>query len=95
MFTFRKTYEPFIGLYDPCPPLRIRTYETPPQLFLGFQPYGLPQFSPKDALRYGTLWPALYAPYESPYKTAAVHTPHLNMRQEEEKQVEGEERSDV
>lgn len=69
MYTTRKTYEPFVGPFDPCPPIRVKTYETPPQLYLGFQPYGLPQFQPKEALKHGTLWPALYAPYTSPYKS--------------------------
>ncbi|GAA0372622.1 spore coat associated protein CotJA [Bacillus horti] len=72
MATFRKSYKPFRGLFDPCPPLLYRTYETPPQLYMGFQPYDLPQFSPKEALQRGTLWPALYAPYENPYKKMAV-----------------------
>jgi spore coat protein JA len=31
-----------------------------------FQPPGLPQFSPYDALKFGTLWPALYGPYPNP-----------------------------
>ncbi|WP_221930189.1 spore coat associated protein CotJA [Melghirimyces algeriensis] len=46
----------------------VKTYETPPQLYLGFQPYGMPQFPPMEALRWGTLWPALFAPYSNPYK---------------------------
>jgi len=69
MYTPRKTYVPFVGPFDPCPPLPVKTYETPPQLYLGFQPYGLPQFSPSDALKHGTLWPALFAPYSNPYET--------------------------
>ena len=66
-FTNRKTYTPFIGRYDPCQPIREKTYETPPHLYLGFQPPGLEQFSPKEALKRGTLWKALYSPYTSPY----------------------------
>jgi spore coat protein JA len=31
---------------------------------LGFQPPNLPQFSPQEALRKGTLWPILFSPYE-------------------------------
>jgi len=69
MTTTRKSYQPFVGPFDPCPPIRIKTYETPPQLYLGFQPYGLPQFGPAEALKHGTLWPALYAPYSNPYET--------------------------
>ncbi|ERM18946.1 spore coat associated protein CotJA [Brevibacillus laterosporus] len=64
----RKAYFPFIGPCDPCPPQRVVTYETPPQLYLGFQPPNLPQFDPCKALCLGTLWPALYTPYENPYK---------------------------
>jgi spore coat protein JA len=68
MFTQRKFYKPYISPFDPCPPIRIKSYETPPQLYLGFQPPGLPQFSPREALFRGTLWPALFSPYTSPYK---------------------------
>jgi hypothetical protein len=28
------------------------------------QPPNLPQYSPREALRKGTLWPALYFPYK-------------------------------
>ncbi len=35
---------------------------------MGFQPVNLPQFSPSEALKKGTLWPALYDYYENPYK---------------------------
>ncbi|WP_102027373.1 spore coat associated protein CotJA [Salirhabdus sp. Marseille-P4669] len=48
--------------------MKVKSYETPPQLYMGFQPPSLPQFSPKEALAYGTLWPALYSPYPNPYK---------------------------
>ncbi|WP_257349254.1 spore coat associated protein CotJA [Pseudalkalibacillus decolorationis] len=68
MPTNRKYYRPYIGPCDPCPPIRVKSYETPPQLYLGFQPYGLKQFDPSTALRKGTLWPALYAPYTNPYE---------------------------
>ncbi|MFD2617667.1 spore coat associated protein CotJA [Terrilactibacillus laevilacticus] len=69
MPTFRRTYKPFVSPFDPCPPLRVRTYETPAQLFLGFQPENLKQFTLKEALKHGTLWPALYTPYTNPYET--------------------------
>lgn len=70
MHTFRKTYTPYISPFDPCPPLKIRTYETPPQLYIAFQPPGLPQFpTAAEAMRHGTLWPSLFAPYDSPYKS--------------------------
>lgn len=68
MHTFRKAWRPYIGPCDPCPPIRVKTYETGPQLYLGFQPYGLEQFDPCTALKKGTLWPALYAPYPNPFK---------------------------
>lgn len=66
--TNRKTYEPYVSPFDPCPPITVKTYETPPNLYLGFQPMGLDQYSPQEALMRGTLWPALYSPYSSPYK---------------------------
>lgn len=62
--TQTKTYYPFIGPFDPCPPIRVKTYSTPPQLYMGFQPPQLPQFSLQQALQTGTLWPALYSAYE-------------------------------
>lgn len=60
-----RAYVPFVGPFDPCKPLGIRTYLVPPQLFIPFQPMGWPQYSPAEALRLGTLWPALYSPYTS------------------------------
>lgn len=59
-----RVYYPFVGPFDPCPPIREKTYQVNPQLFIPFQPINLPQYSPMDALRHGTLWPALYSPYE-------------------------------
>ncbi|MDF2669867.1 MAG: cotJA [Paenibacillus sp.] len=58
-----REYFPFVGPFDPCPPIYVKTYSTPPQLFIPFQPANLPQFSPEEALRLGTLWPMLYSPY--------------------------------
>lgn len=58
-------YHPFVSPFDPCPPIRVKSYSTPPQLFIPFQPPNLPQFKPFDALKYGTLWPMLYSPYNS------------------------------
>ncbi|MBB6452177.1 spore coat protein JA [Salirhabdus euzebyi] len=66
MHTLRKYYHPYISPFDPCPPIKVKGYETPPNLYMGFQPPSLPQFEPKKALAYGTLWPALYSPYPSP-----------------------------
>ncbi|MGO4182021.1 spore coat associated protein CotJA [Paenibacillus sp. TAF43_2] len=57
-------YKPFISPLDPCPPIKVKSFSMPPQLFITFQPPNLPQFSPHEALRYGTLWPMLYSPYD-------------------------------
>jgi spore coat protein JA len=57
-------YYPYVSPYDPCPPIKVKTYPLPANLFLGFQPPNLPQYSPYEALKRGTLWPALYSPYE-------------------------------
>ncbi|WP_277613416.1 spore coat associated protein CotJA [Brevibacillus humidisoli] len=59
-----RIYYPYVSPFDPCPPMRVKTYVVPPQLFLGFQPENLAQYSPHKALRRGVLWPALYSPYE-------------------------------
>lgn len=67
-FTRVKSYQPFHSRFDPCPPIGLKYYSTPPHLYMGFQPPNLPQFSPQEALRKGTLWPALYDPYKNPYK---------------------------
>ncbi|MVP00856.1 spore coat associated protein CotJA [Paenibacillus lutrae] len=58
-----RVYVPFRGPFDPCPPIGVKTFVTPPNLFIQFQPMGLPQFSPYEALRLGTLWPDLYSNY--------------------------------
>lgn len=63
-----RSYTPFHSPQDPCPPIGKKYYFTPPHLFMGFQPVNLPQFSPSEALKKGTLWPALYDYYENPYK---------------------------
>jgi spore coat protein JA len=60
-----RLFHPFVSAFDPCPPIEIKTYQTPPQLYLGFQPPDLPQFSPAEALFCGTLWPSLYSPYHN------------------------------
>ncbi|WNQ12834.1 spore coat associated protein CotJA [Paenibacillus aurantius] len=67
MSTDRKTFKPFLSKQDPCPPLKEKVYETPPNLYLGFQPPGLEQYKPEDALDKGTLWPALFGPYSNPF----------------------------
>ena len=48
--------------------LLVKILLYPPNLYLGFQPPNLPQFSPKEALQKGTLWPIFYDYYENPYK---------------------------
>jgi spore coat protein JA len=58
-----RMYEPFIGPCDPCPPIPVKVFNTPPHLYLGFQPMLLPQFDLSEALKRGTLWPCLYSPY--------------------------------
>lgn len=63
-----KFYHPFRGASDPCPSIGAKYYSTPPQLYLGFQPAGLDQFSSREALKIGTLWPIFYDYYENPYK---------------------------
>ncbi len=60
-----RAYRPFIGPFDPCPPMLVKTYVIPPNLTMPLQPPGLPQYSPAEALRIGTLWPAYFSPYES------------------------------
>ncbi|NNU84014.1 spore coat associated protein CotJA [Geobacillus sp. BMUD] len=71
MFTTRKQYEPYISPFDPCPPIRVKTYVTAPNLYVGFQPPNLPQFPLREALMKGTLWQVFYDPYYSPYETKA------------------------
>ncbi|USK90634.1 spore coat associated protein CotJA [Rossellomorea marisflavi] len=68
MSHFYKTYEPYVSPFDPCPPITTKVYSTPPQLYMGFQPPGMEQFTPREALRTGTLWKAFYDPYYSPYE---------------------------
>ncbi|WP_019123496.1 spore coat associated protein CotJA [Brevibacillus massiliensis] len=59
-----KAWKTYVSPFDPCPPVFVKWYSTPPQLYLGFQPPDLPQFSPFEAFRRGVLWPVLYSPYE-------------------------------
>ncbi|UOQ42680.1 spore coat associated protein CotJA [Halobacillus salinarum] len=63
MYTPVKCYRPYYGPFDPCPPIEIKCFSTPPQLYVGFQQPGLPQFSLQEALCRGTLWPCFYDPY--------------------------------
>lgn len=70
MSKFQRSWYPYVSPFDPCKPITVKTYSTPPNLFMGFQPANLPQFTPMEALRAGTLWKAFYDPYYSPYERA-------------------------
>ncbi|MFC4809269.1 spore coat associated protein CotJA [Paenibacillus sp. GCM10023250] len=43
----------------------MKVYYVPPNQYIPYQPMNLPQFPLPEALMRGTLWPALYGPYES------------------------------
>lgn len=58
-----RTWYPYIGIFDPCPPIREKSYVLPPNLFIRFQPPCLPQFPVSEALYRGTLWPIFYSTY--------------------------------
>lgn len=74
MFTQYKSWRPYISPFDPCKPIEIKYYATPPQLYMGFQPPGLPQFpTAREALIAGTLWPQLFSPYPFPLKGGRKH----------------------
>ncbi|WP_284236929.1 spore coat associated protein CotJA [Paenibacillus glycanilyticus] len=47
--------------------MKLKTYVVPPNQFIAYQPQGLPQYSIHEALKRGTLWPALYSNYQSRY----------------------------
>ncbi|TQR20392.1 spore coat associated protein CotJA [Psychrobacillus vulpis] len=55
---FRGSYKPYVSPRDPCPPILVKTFVLPPQLFTNFQKPGLPQYSPEQALKHGSLWPS-------------------------------------
>jgi len=64
-----KYWKPYVSPFDPCKPILVKSYSTPPHLYMNFQPIGLAQFqSPIQALKHGTLWPQLYSPYPDPHK---------------------------
>jgi spore coat protein JA len=58
-----KAYQVSHSPFDPCPPIGFRSYVIPPNVYMPVQPPGLPQFSPAEALRHGTLWPAYFSLY--------------------------------
>lgn len=64
-----RSWKPYVGANDPCPPIRVKWYVVPPNQYISFQPMNLPQFPLDEALRRGTLWPALYSDY-TPRRTA-------------------------
>jgi spore coat protein JA len=70
MNTHHKTYHPYVSPFDPCKPILEKTYSTPPHLYMGFQPPNLPQFSPTEALKHGTLWKEFYDPYYNAFERA-------------------------
>jgi spore coat protein JA len=58
-------WRPYVGRWDPCPPIRVKRYLVPPNQYIPYQPMNLPQYSLDEALYRGTLWPALFSPYPS------------------------------
>jgi spore coat protein JA len=73
-FSNIKAYYPYVSPFDPCDPIRVKTYITPPNLYLPIQPPGLPQNDPFTALKTGTLWPIYYSPYEGRLEGKQVET---------------------
>ncbi|WP_053363088.1 spore coat associated protein CotJA [Bacillus sp. FJAT-27251] len=67
-FTRVKTWQPFHSQFDPCRPIGVKFYSTPPHLYMGFQPPNMQQFQRREALMKGTLWPAFYDFYDNPYE---------------------------
>ncbi|MBT2618946.1 spore coat associated protein CotJA [Bacillus sp. ISL-78] len=67
-FTLVKSYKPFHSKFDPCPPIGRKYYRTPPNLYINFQPPNMEQFTPEEALKYGTLWKFFYDFYDNPYR---------------------------
>lgn len=75
MQSHHKTYEPYVSPLDPCIPMKIKMYSTPPHLYAGYQQPNLQQFTPAEALRAGTLWKAFYDPYFNPHERAKEEDP--------------------
>lgn len=76
LYSQTRVYYPYISPYDPCPPIRVKTYQVPPELFITFQPENLPQYPPAEALKRGTLWPALFSPYNPPRERVEMEGSH-------------------
>ena len=47
---YRGSYKPYVSPLDPCPPIKVKKFVLPPPIFMNFQPPGLEQFSPREAL---------------------------------------------
>jgi spore coat protein JA len=54
---------PYVGIHDPCEPMRVKSYIVAPNQYIRFQPPGQPQYPVGEALYRGTLWPMFYGPY--------------------------------
>ncbi|MBW5447793.1 spore coat associated protein CotJA [Cohnella sp. CFH 77786] len=59
-----REWYPYVSPNDPCPPIRVKRYIVAPNQYIPYQPMNLPQFPLDEALYRGTLWPALYSPYQ-------------------------------
>ncbi|QUW23858.1 spore coat associated protein CotJA [Sporosarcina sp. Marseille-Q4063] len=60
---YRGYYTPYVSPLDPCPPMKVKEFVLPPQIFIDYQPPGLEQNSPREALMSGSLWPILVDGY--------------------------------
>lgn len=58
-----KLYSTLVEPLSPCAQMTAKSYQTPPHLYAQYQPVGLPQFGPGEALANGTLWPAFANSY--------------------------------
>lgn len=65
-------YQRYRSPYDPCPPRNPSAYIVPPNQFIVFQQKAQRQFTPREALKRGTLWPDLYSPYNPPKQGGVV-----------------------
>lgn len=65
-----RIHHPYHSPNDPCPPLP-KAFIVPPNQYITVQPKGMKQFTPREALMRGTLWPDLYSPYGPRYKGSA------------------------
>ncbi|WP_217997834.1 spore coat associated protein CotJA [Alicyclobacillus acidiphilus] len=57
-----RSFAPFHSPLHPCPALP-KAFMVPPNQYITFQPSGMQQFSPEDALKHGTLWQPVHSPY--------------------------------